>query len=146
MARRSYPALRCIHITAHASISNGHRRDSRALCTNLQRSQRTSSYRPRRPRSPATRWTRFTIQPAIRLLFIRAALSLSFYTIYGGASSFSFARVPRIFVPFSETARAQLRFPGNFGGRALLAVLICHSIDPRYDIIITLDIERVFSF
>lgn len=102
-------------------ISNGHRRDSRALCANLQRSQRTRSYRPRR--SPATRSTRFTIQPVIRLLFIRAlSLSLSLSLRYTRRFLVSFARVPRIFVPFSEMARAQLRFPGNFGGPALLAV------------------------
>ena len=81
---------------------------------------------------------RFTIQPAIRLLFIRAALSLSLYiyiyTIYEALPRFFRSYTAYILAPFSEMAGAQLRFPGNFGGRVLLAV--SYSIDdPRDDTI-----------
>lgn len=113
-------------------ISNGHRRDSRALCANLQRSQRTRSYRPRR--SPATRSTRFTIQPVIRLLFIRAlSLSLPLSTIYEA--------LPRFFRSCTAYLRSLL---GNGACTASLSwkfrrprsTCRSYSIDPRDDAIV----------
>lgn len=125
-------------------ISNGHRRDSRALCANLQRSQRTRSYRPRR--SPATRSTRFTIQPVIRLLFIRAlSLSPSLYDIRGASSFLSLVYRVSSF-PSRKWRVHSFAFLEISAAPLYLPFLLDRSAGRCNRPYRALDIERVFPF